>query len=283
MRLDPQLGLRHLSVLFLFSVLFCALIAAQQAMEPSTPEAVSPTAYPNDSRGLLRLMNDGLLAARNNDHAKVQSMIRDMEIPNYENWFISTFGQEKGESWADPYGRWLQKNQKEFEELLFRLSQMKGQFSVQQPDSTNRYDTLKGPLDEYLVDWLNPEATKSEQVVRIADFYFVEGKFRWNSNFQFSPFQKPNKGSVVPAKLLTKVQPEYPAEARDHGIEGTVRVQIIIRKDGSVTVQNVLEGDPALRPAAVEAVRQWRYRPAQLNRQLIEMQTTVEVIFALNP
>ena len=40
-------------------------------------------------------------------------MIRDMEIPNYENWFTTTFGQEKGESWAEPYGELLQKNQRE--------------------------------------------------------------------------------------------------------------------------------------------------------------------------
>ena len=213
----------------------------------------------------------------------MQSMIRDMEIPAYENWFTTTFGQEKGESWAEPYGKLLQKNQREFEELLFRLSSMEGQFSVHQFDMTKRYDTLKGHLDEYLADWINPGAPKSEQVVHIADFYFIDGRFRWNSTVEYFAFQKPNKRSIVPAKLVTKVQPEYPAEARDHGIEGTVRLQIIARKDGSVTVQNVLAGDAALSPAAIEAVRQWRYQPAMLDGQLIEMQTTVEVNFALKP
>jgi TonB family protein len=166
---------------------------------------------------------------------------------------------------------------------LFRLSRMEGQFAVHQFDTTKRYDTLKGHLDEYLADWINAGAPKSEQVVHIADFYFIDGRFRWNSGVAYFPFQKPNKRSMVPEKLVTKIQPDYPAEARDHGIEGTVKLQIIVRKDGSVTVQNVLPGDPALSPAAIEAVRQWRYQPARLDGQLIEMQTTVEVNFALKP
>jgi hypothetical protein len=48
--------------------------------------------YPNNSQGLVTLLNDALLAARNNDRTRVQSMIRDMELPNYENRFTTTFG-----------------------------------------------------------------------------------------------------------------------------------------------------------------------------------------------
>jgi protein TonB len=85
----------------------------------------------------------------------------------------------------------------------------------------------------------------------------------------------------VPAKLVKKVQPEYPAEAREKRIEGNVKLQVIVRRDGTVTVQNVVEGDPALSPAAIEAVRQWRCEPWQLNGQPIELQTTIDVVFLL--
>jgi protein TonB len=85
----------------------------------------------------------------------------------------------------------------------------------------------------------------------------------------------------VPARLVKKVQPEYPEAAREKRIEGTVKLQAIVRKDGTVTVQNVVEGDPALSPAAIEAVRQWRYEPGQLNGQPIELQTTIDVVFSL--
>jgi len=70
----------------------------------------------------------------------------------------------------------------------------------------------------------------------------------------YFPFQKPKTASIVPAKLVKKIQPDYPAEAQEKKIEGTVKLQVIVRKDGSVTVQNVLEGDPILSPAAIEAV-----------------------------
>ena len=82
-------------------------------LRKSTRQVMATPVHPNNSQGLVTLLNDALLAARNNDRPRVQSMIRDMEIPNYENWFTTTFGQEKGESWAEPYGELLQKNQRE--------------------------------------------------------------------------------------------------------------------------------------------------------------------------
>jgi protein TonB len=62
-----------------------------------------------------------------------------------------------------------------------------------------------------------------------------------------------------------------------------VKLQVIVCKDGSVTVQNVLEGDPLLSPAAIQAVRQWRYEPTLLDGESIDMQTTIEVAFTLKP
>jgi hypothetical protein len=56
--------------------------------------------------------------------------------------------------------------------------------------------------------------------VTIADFFFVDGKFRWDSTTQYFPFQKPKIASIVPAKLVKKVQPEYPAEARERELKG---------------------------------------------------------------
>jgi|SRR5580698_4580312 TonB family protein len=239
------------------------------------------TTYPNDSEGLQRLLNDMLVAAKREDSSKLQSMIRDAEIPNYQSWFTKNFGQEKGGSWAEPYGRWLAKNEKEFQELLVNLAHMDGEFAIEKMDTAKRYDLLNGPLDGYLASWKRATAPKGGELVTIADFFFVEGKFRWDSTTEYFPFQKPNTGSVVPAKLVKKVAPEYSAEAKEKGIQGTVKLQIIVRKDGSVTVQNVIEGDPVLSPAAIEAVRQWHYEPAVLNGALIEMQTTVDVTFAL--
>jgi len=85
----------------------------------------------------------------------------------------------------------------------------------------------------------------------------------------------------VPATLLKKVQPEYPAEAQEKRIEGTVKLHVVLKKDGSVFVQSVAEGDPVLSPAAIEAVRHWRYEPSLLNGQPIDVETAIDVIFSL--
>ena len=42
--------------------------------------------------------------SKKGDKEQLQSLIRELEIPNYEGWFTKNFGQEKGESWAEPYG-----------------------------------------------------------------------------------------------------------------------------------------------------------------------------------
>jgi len=243
----------------------------------------SATSYPNDSEGLLRLLNNMLIAAKSDDQSKLQSMIRETEIQDYQTWFTKNFGQEKGESWAEPYGRWLEKHEKEFQELLVRLARMDGEFAVDKMDTAKKYDLLNGPLDGYLASWKRPTAPKGEQLVKLGDFFFVEGKFRWDSTAQYFPFQKSDTASFVPAKLIKRVSPEYPEEARQKAIQGTVVLNVVLRKDGSVTVQNVAEGDPILSPAAIEAVRQWRYTPTVLNGQPVEIQTKISVVFTLAP
>jgi TonB family protein len=269
-------------VLLVLSSFFLSHVAhAQQATEPTSSQVSGKSPYPNSSEGLRQLLNNMLAAAKSENRCELLSMIGETEIPNYQKWFTSNFGQEKGESWAAPYGRWLAKNEKEFYELLVKLAHMEGEFTVEKLDSAKRYDLFDGPLDEYRASWKRPAAPKSEALVSIGDFFFVEGKFRWDTTAQYFPFQKPNTGTFVPAKLIKKVQPEYPAEAQVKRIEGIVKLHIVVKKDGSVFVQSVAEGDPVLSPAAIEAVRQWRYEPTQLNGQAIDVETTIDVVFDL--
>jgi len=89
-------------------------------------------------------------------------------------------------------------------------------------------------------------------------------------------------GAVTAASLINKVQPTYPPLARQTRISGTVRLHAIISKDGSVQQLEVLSGHPLLVQAALDAVRQWRYRPTLLNGEAVEVDTTIDVIFSLN-
>jgi len=86
---------------------------------------------------------------------------------------------------------------------------------------------------------------------------------------------------VMSALVVSKVQPEYPDDAKAQRIQGAVRLQAKIDKDGNVANLQLISGDPVLAPAAIEAVKQWKYRPYLLNGDPIEVETTVTVNFTL--
>jgi len=81
--------------------------------------------------------------------------------------------------------------------------------------------------------------------------------------------------------LIRKTQPTYPALARSARIQGIVVLQAVISKQGTIENVTVLTGHPMLIPAAIDAVRQWRYRPYILNNELVEVETQITVNFSL--
>ncbi len=89
-------------------------------------------------------------------------------------------------------------------------------------------------------------------------------------------------GNVQQAKLITKVQPVYPAEAKAQRIQGIVKLQATLGRDGKVENLEVLSGDPLLAAAAIEAVRQWQYQTTLLNGDPVEVVTQVDVNFTLS-
>jgi len=86
---------------------------------------------------------------------------------------------------------------------------------------------------------------------------------------------------VVEGNLIHKVVPLYPPLAKTARIQGTVVLHAIISKQGNVENLNVISGHPMLMPAAVEAVKQWKYKPYILNGEPVEVETTVTVNFNL--
>ena len=81
--------------------------------------------------------------------------------------------------------------------------------------------------------------------------------------------------------LIRKVMPAYPALARSARIQGTVVLQAMISKRGTIENLRILSGHPMLAPAAIEAVIQWRYRPYILNSEPVEVETQITVNFSL--
>src|SRR5580700_10203036 len=81
--------------------------------------------------------------------------------------------------------------------------------------------------------------------------------------------------------LIRKVSPTYPPLARQARIQGTVVLQAQISKDGSIQNLQLISGHPMLAPAAIEAVKQWKYKPYLLNGEPVEVETQVQVNFTL--
>ncbi|MGZ5564656.1 MAG: energy transducer TonB [Chthoniobacterales bacterium] len=87
---------------------------------------------------------------------------------------------------------------------------------------------------------------------------------------------------IQSAKLIHKVIPVYPNLARNSRISGMVRLQATVSAEGTVEKLEVLSGNPMLVPAAVDAVRQWVYRPTILHNIPVEVIAPIDVIFTLS-
>jgi protein TonB len=82
--------------------------------------------------------------------------------------------------------------------------------------------------------------------------------------------------------LIKRVQPKYPPAALAAHVQGAVQIEATINKEGKVVDVKVLSGDPVLARAALEAVRQWRYKPYYLDGQPVEVETQIAVNFKAN-
>lgn len=86
---------------------------------------------------------------------------------------------------------------------------------------------------------------------------------------------------VVQAQLISRIEPRYPSLAVQIHLEGAVRLHAIIDRDGRIASLEMISGHPLLVQAALEAVRQWRYRPTMLNGEPVEVETSITVNFHL--
>ena len=87
---------------------------------------------------------------------------------------------------------------------------------------------------------------------------------------------------VTKGMLVSKVEPRYPIIAVGARVQGIVILSAIISKNGQIDNLTVVSGHPMLVQAAIDAVKQWRYRPFLLNGEPVEVETTVTVTFQLS-
>jgi TonB family protein len=90
-------------------------------------------------------------------------------------------------------------------------------------------------------------------------------------------------GGVQGAMAISKPSPVYPQDARQARIQGVVKLHVVIDEEGKIAELEVISGQPLLTPAAVDAVKKWRYRPTILNNFPVQVDTTIDVNFELTP
>jgi len=86
---------------------------------------------------------------------------------------------------------------------------------------------------------------------------------------------------VANSLKIHDVEPHYPREAQKKGIQGDVILQATIDTKGNLTNLKIVQGDPILVSAAVDAVKKWKYRPYILNGEPVDVDTTTKVQFHL--
>jgi protein TonB len=89
-------------------------------------------------------------------------------------------------------------------------------------------------------------------------------------------------GNVQKANLINAPKPVYPPLAKQARIQGTVKLNAIIDKEGNIQQLTVVSGHPLLIPSALEAVKQWKYKPTLLNGEPVEVITQIDVNFTLS-
>ena len=94
------------------------------------------------------------------------------------------------------------------------------------------------------------------------------------------PRLAPGQSQVSGGELVSKVQPDYPTAAKLLNRQATLVLKATIAKDGSVREVRVVSGDAIFRDAAIKAVKQWRYRPYNLNGKAIEAETLITINFS---
>jgi len=287
--------------------------APSPVQTPSNPATVLKLDYPDSTSGLEHLAREILKAQKAGDSARASALAQTMILPDPAAWYLETFGPGIANDEGTKYA--ADRNRLPSEVLGFFFGALQGQFDdvtaarFAQTCDDNAGDTAFGTLQLRIqpVPLYELRFRNGNRFLRFFALAYVDGGFRFvlapkipdhfpyrprparnpdaqnDSTGSDAPGARIRQGGVVTAsRLIKRVQPEYPTIARDEHLQGTVRLHAIISKDGSVSQLVVLQGYCSLAKSSVDAVSRWRYSPTMIAGQPVEVDTTIDVIFALN-
>jgi len=259
------------------------------------PQAATITAYPDSAEGLKSLLQDWFAAIKAGDTVKSSQYLESFAIPNHQEWFVKTFGAAEGARLEAKYTdlqakplEWLKKSAErevKAERFSVEASILEKSTSTQMRVPQALLAAMVQPTPVYYTSSHKDANDKSSFF--LGNFVYVDGGFRYldlqvmQALSTAPPMRVMIGGNVQAARLTNRVQPVYPREARDQKIQGTVMLHVIIGTDGTVQQIQVVSGPPLLVPAAIDAVKEWRYGPTLLNGQPVEVDTQINVAFSL--
>jgi TonB family protein len=264
---------------------------------PELPQTAGESTYPESVEGLKSLLQDVFAAVKAGDLAKSSGYLAAFSIPNHEAWFLKTFGSSEGSRLETRYNElqpkfteWLQKR---IEQAVKDGRTEIGVSRIEKPEEAQMrlmravLGALAQPIKIYTTS--DSKSTDDKSPFYLGDFVYVDGGFRYLDRpvlqaLSTAPTMRVTVGgNVQRERLVRKVQPEYPQDAKDGKIQGTVVLHVILGTDGTVQQIQVVSGHPLLVQSALDAMKQWRYQPTLLNGQAVEVDTQVNVIFSLQP
>ncbi len=274
----------------------CLLIVASSIAKQTEGNAVnSSSRYPDSPAGLKALLDDLFGALKTDNNSKVSELFDNLAIPDYKAWFVKEFGAVEGQRLAMKYQE-LAPQLRDETEKLFRAALKYGTTEVTIAALRSPVDSSASGLGRAVVEAMQEPIIFYDASGRsptqqypsfLGNYFYVQGGFRFvtSSVLQALSTAPPPRlrlgGQVIASKLIHKVEPIYPADARASRTEGSVVLHALIGTDGYVRELNVVSGDPSLANAAVTAVRQWQYKPTKLNDVPAEIDTTVTVTFQM--
>lgn len=303
--------------LFTASLLLVGSTSAQEvpSQRPPAPpaSAVPKLNYPDSASGLEHLTKDIVKAQSENDGARAEGLLETFILPNAREWYEQEFGAEAAAKAGDYYERiaksfpailahtFLDVRRDEFSEIKV----VRYENSCDDNAAEDAYGILlrrREPIPLYELRFI-----KADKFVRLFPIVYAVGSFRFllppdfqppapprdtkNSDSETKP-PRPAGDSPAPrlavganvhsAKLIHKVAPVYPSRARSEHVQGTVKLHVVIGKDGQISRILAVNGVCSLAESAVNAVRQWRYTPMLFNGNPVEIDSEIDVSFRLS-
>jgi TonB family protein len=287
----------------IFSNLVLGSLITLGVASQARTRATSP--YPDSADGFRQQLEDLISSRKSGDQTAFHAELDALAIPNANDWIASHFAPGDIPNLQRDYPLSLAGFLRHLTWVVENAAHLPGWEMVVKPSELPNPPAITGPeaeipmpaqpiaVENFTYCPAHPEDPPDRSWVN--SFVYLEGRFRyaggtypfWAEDLQqvrrpqAGPLQK-GPFTVTSARLVHKVSPKYPKKARKERVEGVVRLHAIIGKDGTPRELTVLSGDPLLTDAAIKAVRQWRYLPTLLEGQPVEVDTTIDVIFALN-